>query len=316
MDGNEVKRRLPKSARTPEAFQSRRITERSLAIIETINRYRLLTSSDLIRLVGGNEDVTYRHLQQLYHLDLIGRMAVPHETNGEFVYFLDNPTGLRELVQRTGTWLGALDFTLIRLNRAKYGSGKLPENGSGGTALFLKHELMISRFRAALEMEAARSGGRVVLEEWRQGPELWDTVRAPRLAGARGTLPHRPDAYFTLRFPTSPEGQQRSHFFYEADRATSNCTRFRMKMAAYLSFFLQGDYARKYHARKVRAVLVETTSANWLAQLRRTSGDLTQEQPLAGPLFWFTTAGLVREKSPFSPLWVCAGDERERSVLD
>lgn len=270
---------------------------------------------DLIRLVGGNEDVTYRHLQQLYHLDLISRMAVPAQTNGEFVYFLDNSAGLRELAQRMGARLGALDFDQIRLNRAKYGDGNTQDGG--GTALFLQHEVMVSHFHATLESEAAKSNGRVVLEQLKQGPELWDRVSvAPSRATPTGVLPHRPDAYFTLLFPAALEGQQRSNFFYEADRGTCNCTRFKAKLTAYLSFFLDGQYARKYQARKVRAVLVETTSPGWLTQLRQTAGALAQEQPLAGPLFWFSTSGLIREKGIFSSHWQSAADERERSVLD
>jgi hypothetical protein len=162
-----------------------------------------------------------------------------------------------------------------------------------------------------------QSNGRVILEQWKQGPELWDRVRvAPSRAVPTGVLPHRPDAYFTLQFLAALEGQQRSNFFYEADRGTCNCTRFKAKLTAYLSFFLDGQYARKYHARKVRAVLVETTSAHWLAQLRETAESLANEQPLAGPLFWFTTSGLIREKGIFSPHWQSAADERERSVWD
>ncbi len=47
------------------------LTERDVKIIETIARYRFILNSDIIRPVGGNADVTYRHLQQLCHRDLV-----------------------------------------------------------------------------------------------------------------------------------------------------------------------------------------------------------------------------------------------------
>jgi len=64
---NRVQNRLPKSVRVLDAVQKKRVTERSIAIIESVARYRFIRTSDIIRLVGGNEDVTHRHLQQLYH---------------------------------------------------------------------------------------------------------------------------------------------------------------------------------------------------------------------------------------------------------
>ena len=80
-----VQKRLPKFRRAPEAAADKKVTERGLELIRTIGRYRFIATSDLIRLIGGNEDVTYRHLQQLYHQDLISRMALPKNGGyGEF----------------------------------------------------------------------------------------------------------------------------------------------------------------------------------------------------------------------------------------
>src|ERR1039458_9671306 len=88
LDASSGKTRLPKTRRVPEAFSGRELTERSLKIIETVGRYRFLSSSRIIRLVGGNEDVTHRHLQQLFHRGLISRLKIPSApANSEFVYF-------------------------------------------------------------------------------------------------------------------------------------------------------------------------------------------------------------------------------------
>ena len=84
-----MQQRIPKSRRVPEAIAAKRITERSLAIIATIARYRFILTSDIVRLVGGNEDVTHRHLQQLYHRNLVSRFTLPPANAGsEFISLL------------------------------------------------------------------------------------------------------------------------------------------------------------------------------------------------------------------------------------
>jgi hypothetical protein len=82
---------------------------RSLKVIETIARYRFILARDIVRLVGGNEDVTHRHLQQLYHRDLVNRFTLPAPRTGEFIYFLDNAAGLRQLADASSLQGDLLD---------------------------------------------------------------------------------------------------------------------------------------------------------------------------------------------------------------
>jgi len=49
----------------PAEITSGRITERDLDIIAAILRYLFAPASELVRLVGGNEDVTFRRLRRL-----------------------------------------------------------------------------------------------------------------------------------------------------------------------------------------------------------------------------------------------------------
>src|SRR5437868_12301812 len=75
-----MQQRLPKYRRTNESFEAlanRRITDRSLDIISYLSHYNFLPSSLLVHLVEGNEDITYRHLQMLYHRKLVNRFAFP-----------------------------------------------------------------------------------------------------------------------------------------------------------------------------------------------------------------------------------------------
>jgi hypothetical protein len=315
LDASSGKPRLPKMRRVPEAFSGRELTERSLKIIETIGRYRFLSSSKIIRLVGGNEDVTHRHFQQLFHRGFISRLKIPSAPgNSEFVYFLENAALLRDLAHDNRINPEHLDFEEIRLNREKYGGERATSwKPRTGQMLFIEHELMISDFHAALESEISLSEARVSLDVWQQSNKIWSTVPATRDSAA---LPHRPDAYFVLKFPNAPYGQQRSNFFYEADRNTTSRTRFKMKLLAYVQFFLQGLYAEKYGARKVRAVLTETTSSARMEQLQETACEVAEKIPLAAALFWFATSGLIREKGIFCALWSCNADASPRSLLD
>ena len=71
--------------------------------------------------------------------------------------------------------------------------------------------------------------------------------------------------------------------------------------------------ARMLAAEGYREVIVTGRS---LARVQETAAELADREPLAAPLFWFTTTGLIREKGIFSALWNCKADERQRSLLD
>ena len=83
------------------------ISDRDLDILATVLRYRFSSAAQLVRLVGGNEDVTHRHLRRLWEWQLINRFAFPGiRTHSEFFYYLDNRQALELLAERRG-----LEFT-------------------------------------------------------------------------------------------------------------------------------------------------------------------------------------------------------------
>src|SRR5207244_7703006 len=82
----------------PEDTDKGRISDRDLDIIEAVLRYRFSPTSELVRLVGGNEDVTQRRLRRLWEWQLINRFAFPGiGTHSEFHYYLDNRRALELL---------------------------------------------------------------------------------------------------------------------------------------------------------------------------------------------------------------------------
>lgn len=301
--------RLPKTKRVPEAFANAQITERSLSIIDVIARYRFVLARDIVRVVGGNEDVTHRHLQQLFHRDLISRFTLPVGANrGEFVYFLDNAAGLRKLCQSSHLNAEHFDWDEINRNRQKYGDNA---SRSAGHFLFIEHELMISRFHADIEM-ACRADGNAILDRWIQGSALWNTVQVE----LGRTVPHRPDALFTLRFASAPEGQQRATFLYEADRGTTSLSRLREKLEAHAAFLEQGRILELYGLRRLRSVLVETLSKERVNQIRSIVAELAKSRKIASALFWLSCTNADHaEHCLWNRRWL-SGDERLRCLAD
>src|SRR6266446_5319002 len=137
----------------PEDTDKGRISDRDLDIIEAILRYRFSPTSELVRLVGGNEDVTQRRLRKLWEWQYINRFAFPGiRTHSEFHYYLDNRRALELLVEH-GRLADLYSQMLeeLRNNREKnYADAAV--RGQHMQLGFLKHSLQISRMHFLLEM--------------------------------------------------------------------------------------------------------------------------------------------------------------------
>ena len=201
----------------------------------------------------------------------------------------------------------SLPFEEVRRNKEKdYSAIHDPRkvDEMQGRLQFLKHELMISRFHAMLELACKKSNGKTELTDWRQGPELWNKVEVPKLRYERPkdgqgegkwfesedteTLPHRPDAFFTLK-----RGDKEIHFFYEADRKRTSTKKHNRKLRAHFHYIVrQRHHQEHYGISRIRAVLIETITSSWAEELRQAANHFTVSGPKPSPLFWFTTSEL------------------------
>jgi len=343
-----MQQRLKKFSRDNKslaAVASRRITETSLAVIATIHDYKIIPTSLLVRLVPGHEKNVQRHLQQLYHKGLINRFAFMRGKNpSEFHYYLDNTASLHLLVDQ-GAEPNDLEFEEVSRNREKaYCDVNNPSRVEEmeGRLLFLKHEVMISRFHAMLEMACSQSEGRVDLTDFQQGPVLWNRVEVPKMICRNGRweqideteqLPHRPDAFFTLSFSGDPADKP-MHFFYEADRHTTDTNKYNKKLRAHFHFAVKQKERLKetYGLDRIRAVLTETIDDHWAERLRQAANHVTVSGPKPSPLFWFTTSRLFTEEVQagrrsipahlhkpdiiFRRIWASPVDDTLHSLLD
>src|SRR5260370_22666659 len=295
----------------PPQPRTGRTSERDLDIIEAILRYRFSPTSALVRLVGGNEDVTNRRLRMLWESGVINRFAFPFpRPHSEFMHYLDKRAPLDLLVRHQRlTGIHPQMEEELRLNReADYEGASV--RGQQMKLGFLQHSLMISRLHFKLEMSSRSSHGQVEIAAWRQGAELrGHKVNVPEIVSRRiaGTndyaweeqdrsyrLPVEPDALFSLRFPARPPEQQVSHFCYEADRGSMPMADMLKKLRAYYHFIKRQQKQRDaFGVHPIRAVLIETTTEVRACKLM----GLAQHPAVIGAgkrsaLFWFCISPL------------------------
>ena len=296
----------------PERPRGGRLSDRDLDIIEAVMRYRFSPASQLVRLVGGNEDVTHRRLRWLWESRLINRWAFPGiRSHSEFHYYLDNREALNLLVEHCR--LAEVSPQIaeeVRNNREKdYAMAAM--RGQHMQLGFLQHSLMVSRMHFMLDLACRGSGGSLKLVAWGQGAQLaGHKVQAPAVkSGRQGNghlwwetdeverLPVEPDGLFSLRFRDRPQDQQLSHFFYEADRGTMNMTDMLKKLRAYYHFVKkQQKHKEAFGVHPIRAVLIETTDEARAKKLM----ELVNHPLVCGPgnrtgLFWFTISELFTD---------------------
>jgi hypothetical protein len=307
----EKGKRLKKYSREKtENLPPRRITARSIEIVDIIERYKFVPTSLIVRLVSGDMRTTERHLQNLYHQALVNRFAFPSTYYPtEFIYYLDDKRALA-LLTNDGREAEKLDFEIVRRNREKKYSEITASREMikmQGRLMHLHHEIMISRFHFMMEKACAKSNGKVELLGFYQGSKLWNTVEASKIfydasgnfseSNETETLPHRPDAFFALYFGDREGEEKTQYFFYEADRKNTSIKKFNKKLRAHFHYVVkQKKHIEDYGVKRIRAVLIESTVDHWTNALRLHARHPVVAGKKPSPLFWFTTSDLVFER--------------------
>jgi hypothetical protein len=277
--------RLRKHTREPDKLRPHKFTHNSFAILRLLNDYRFLTTSMLLKLMPCSERRTYEHLQLLYHDGLIQRFAFYNfRFPGENIHYLDNPRALDMYAAATGAPPEELDYATVRYNREReYFKLTDPKFAIRmiGQMRFVQHELMVSRFHTCLDLACRKSNGQSILQDWRQGGALRNKVRVPKMtkdengkyyeAEKEESLPHEPDAFFTLLFPAREQDAELS-FFYEADRGTMNSEDMIRKFRSHFHYVVkQRRHVEEYGVPSIRAVLIEAHKAKHPEKMDRAS---------------------------------------------
>jgi Replication-relaxation len=217
-------------------------------ILRQAYTYRLLQIDHLIALTSRPHKRLHRRILKLIERNYLARIILPNEKH---IYAI-GPAAVSALVEQGIAPKELIDFRL-RHRELK--------------PLFLHHMLMIVEIHTALELATRNS--HIKLVAWKEGQELFDSVRDP---GSGRRLPVRPDGFFTLEDTTRPTGRNRVHFFLEADRSTTTHARFQEKLIAYWHYFATGGHEKKHGIKTFRVATVTLTEdrAGNLCQLAAT----------------------------------------------
>ena len=272
-------RRRP-DARTRQPYRMR-ITDNDLRIVRLVYDLRLLSQSQLERLLGRSASTVQRLLRRLYDHRYLERVFLPvaHFGSSPALYILDQQ-GV-ELLRRQGTE----DFST--------------QPSRSLSPMFLEHTLAINDFRIAATQAVEQCGWHITT--WLTEGEIkadYDRVRIP---SQRGTVALVPDGYFSICVP----GRGTTHFFLELDRGTMTLQRFRDKVAAYVTYYKTGAYSKRYGAQGFRVLTVVAGASD-----RRVNNlaDASSQVGGIGRRFWFVQSDRVTQGSVLSnPIWRIAG---------
>ena len=299
---------LPKRfQQQPDKVPLGQITDLSLEAIAGVERYKLIPSSLLVEILGGNHRVAQRHLHKLFHHGYLKRFSL--ESFGfskELIYYLDNLKGLRELAHRRGIDINSFDRKPLRYNAERpyiFFNDTDPQKREDllGRLKDLKHELAISRFHGMVDLASQRSDGRIKLQQWLQGKPAHRTVEARKIIynrraerweedEGREVLPWRPDAFFTLLL-ADPEGEAvELGFAYEYQHTTETALeRLLRKYRSHYQYVMQHKPLEHFGVKRLRAVLTESPDTKRADFLRKLIRDpIVSKNP--SPLFLFTTS--------------------------
>jgi hypothetical protein len=253
------------------------LTENDIAILRQVYRHRLLQIDHLIALTERPHKRLHRRLLKLIERGYLARIVLP---NAKHIYAIGRAAA-PILVEQGIAPKELIDFR-IRHHELK--------------ELFLKHALMIVEVHAALELATRNS--HIKLVAWKEGQELFDSVSI-REQGSERKLPVRPDGFFTLEDTTRPPGQNRVHFFLEADRSTTTHTRFQDKLKAYWQYFQTGGHEKKHGIKTFRVVTV-TLTEDRAANLCRAAAEVLP--PQAKKFYLFSSLRHISLSKPKSIL--------------
>lgn len=260
-----------------------------LPLLELINNYRFISSSQIIALTPTHRVNTYKKLRRLYQNRFVERFALMSDTFRfrEIVYALT----------RKGADL-LRDHFPDRFRSIFWVKGRR-------SALFLEHAVMVSNFRAALT-QGLEQAGTAEIARWKLEAEIVKIF--PALEKERLT----PDAYFMIWTKNV-----KLHYFFEADRGTMTLSRFYDKVRRYRAFFRKSRKLKNF-PRRFRVLTLATTKRR--AQNLCTVTVTEDPEERGSERFWFIHEkqfNLEQPKALLVPLCVVGlkGAESRREGL-
>lgn len=276
--GIAITPRRTRGGGTPIPLQ---LTSRDLAVLQAVNRYRYLKTSQIQRLLfpdAATLQTTRRRLRKLAHpawgyLERISGTAQAGDGRPEMAFALG---------KEGAAILTGMGETLVPYPRSR--------PAGGGRHLYLEHALGISEFRVCLEL-ALREHPAIRLQRFVQEDELKTHLRRGIKKDAYKLyhrLPHprtqreyvvHPDALIVLAArgqPALDKQKKQRLFFLEVDRGKESLRILRDKVIGYQLFRQSGTF-RKFGDFADFLVLLVTNSERRVRNLREALTDVPGE---------------------------------------
>jgi hypothetical protein len=227
---NHAKRR-PKLARTKTTVKNR-IGRRETAILQSLYKYRFLTTDQIFNLhfLKGSQSYCNERLRVLFHkpYQYVNRTALPVEWgkgSSKLVYTLTKQGA--DHLQNMGL------YAAVSPNKAY--------KMKSGTSTYRRHEIAINDVRIAVEKTCEAMGWE--LTEWISDTEFKNSSLLSQMrvrdSESSAVIPVAPDGFFAIR---RPGVANETLFFLELDRGTMENKRFRVKKIR--GYHLFGDVWR------------------------------------------------------------------------
>jgi hypothetical protein len=300
--GSKNKFKITERPENPEQLPAYRITPRDLEVIHSVYTHRLLTSEQILALHFASPALARSRLRRMFQYRLLWRTELPTKpTEGRrpLVYFLDEK-GAECLFEHYDLEPEDLDWD------KEHNSVSDP---------FIEHLIKTNEVRISFEIAARQHS--MAIEKWLDDKTLkskqqkdYVTITGPQ--GGKHKTAIVPDGYFYIKL----DEKKYSHNFLEVDRATvvgmysqSGRRDWARKVRAYLAYYHQGFYQKRYGTKSMR-VLTVTTGEKRLQNLKAIT-----EQAGGRGRFWFTTFDQVTsEKVLTEPIWHKAGSKQLHSL--
>jgi len=307
MEPITARRRHSKFVRHPEQYPLL-LKARDLQILSVICSCRFIASDQIAKLVEGNDREILKRLKKLFHHGYVDRLLNPKIRtrlgSERIVYSMTNKGGAL-LAEQLGLDLARVNWTWK--NRSV-------------TQRLIKRTLAISKFRTVLTL-AVQKHDRLKLDFWKgqrcieQNKDL-DLIYTVTLMH-RGALQNErrrivPDGFFGLS-----QAHRQHLLFVEADRSTMTADRFAKRLAAYWSWWTQGECKKKYGVEDFR-VLTVTPCLQRRDSLRVAAGTAVPIES-ASSMFWFACEkdySVNKPETIFGPIWRTPKDERFHSICE
>lgn len=257
------------------------LTDRDMAIVAAVAEYKLLSRSQIQRLLGfgATTRVNFR-LQKLFHNGYLRRYFLPMlKGSSQAIYTLDT-AGVPVAAERLGK--DVKDFWRPKTLHP----------------FFLAHQLAVNDVRIAFDL-AARTNDDHQLLQYLTEEEAYD-----RFFFGSHWRSLTPDAFLRYRV-----GRQVLSAFVEVDRATMPNRRFKEKVERYFAYDVSGRYAERYRGQRFR-VLIVAPSPTRLANLKQVATQVAQRH------CWFTTLPQIQKQGALAPIWRAVGREGDQPFID